>query len=364
VKILPGLVLLAVLAVAGSGCDVAAPAATVDGVAITQSQLDAQLTDVVGDQYAACVLELQGTNLPSSLTGAGGSTVSSQFASSELSSLVLEDLISQDLARHHHEVTASQTEAAKQDLDAQLGSAISQSSSPCPVQLTGAQLLSRVPAAFAAEQVRYLADEEQLAVAVAHVDLSTTSLERYYRANPSQFAEICLSDIAVTSQSDAQLILGAIDSGSETFAAAARQSSIDTSTAQNGGVIPCVASSEVQNSSLLSAISGLSVGQVSQPVEETSSTGTTLWLLLEVDARPELPFAQVRSQIRESLLSAQDSKLSAEFDQLASHADVSVDPRYGTWARLQGVRPPVAPSAKDVLAPAADGGASSPVLGG
>jgi parvulin-like peptidyl-prolyl isomerase len=352
--VLVGLVGLFVLGVAGTGCDVSPPAATVDGTTITQSKLDAQLSDVAQNQYARCAMEMQGASLASSFTGAGGSTVSSELASYELSTLVLGELIAQDLARRHHSVSASEVSAATEDLVAEFESSTSSGSSSCPAQVTGRQLLARLPWEFSSEQVRYLADEEQLAVAVAHVDLSAAALGRYYFTHSSQFAEVCLSDIAQSSQAQAQSILRAVSSGAATFADEARQSSIDTQTAQNGGAIPCVRSSEVQNPTILSAIASLTPGQVSQPVQATTSSGGTVWLLFEVNARPELPLAQVSSEIRLTLFSGHSAELTREIDLLTSRARVTVDPRYGSWSRLRGVRPPVAPAAKYLLSPGAD----------
>ncbi|MGD0321192.1 MAG: peptidylprolyl isomerase [Acidimicrobiales bacterium] len=352
--VLVGILGLFVLGVAATGCDVSPPAATVDGATITQSKLDAQLSDVAQNQYARCAIELQGASLPSSVTGAGDSTVPSALASYELSTLVLDELVAADLARRHHSVGASEVSAATEDLVAQFESSTSSSGSPCPAQVTGRQLLALLPKGFSSEQVRYLADEEQLAVAVAHVDLSAAALERYYSTNSSQFAEVCLSDIALPSQAQAQSVLGAVSSGAATFADEARRNSTDTQTAQNGGAIPCVLSSDVQSPTILSAIASLAPGQVSQPVQATTSSGGTVWLLLQVNARPELPLAQVRSQIRLTLLSEHSAELTREIDLLTSRARVTVDPRYGSWSRLRGVTPPVAPAAKYLLSPGAD----------
>lgn len=351
-KLVLGLVALAALAVASTGCNLSPTAATVDGAPIAQSQLDAQLSDVVQSPFARCVLELQGTSLPSSLTGAGSSTVSSTLASYELSTMILEELISQDLTRLGHHVSASELSDAKTDLEAQLDSSIeslSESGSPsCASDLDGSELLSHLPAGFSSLQVRYLADEEQLAVAATHLDLSTSAVERYYLTHASQFAEVCLSDIEVASQAQAQSIRAAIASGASSFSAEARQSSLDTSTAQNGGAIPCVPSSEVQNTTILSAIASLSTGQVSQPVQVSTSSGSSAWILLEVNGRPELPINRVESEIRLTLLYAKDSALSRVFERITSEAKVTVDPQDGSWSRLRGVQPPVSPPAKDL----------------
>jgi parvulin-like peptidyl-prolyl isomerase len=343
---------LAALGTVTTGCDVSPPAATVNGSTITQSQLDSQLSDIVNNQAARCALDLQG-NLPSSLQGVGDGTVSTQLVSYELSTLVLGDLVSQDLTRRHVAVTSSATSSARDDLENELEpSTTSGQSSPCG--LTGRQLFERLPLAFSNQELGFLTNEEELAVTLGHLNLGTSSLKRYYATHPSDFAELCLSDIEVSSQAEAQSIRNSIASGGTTFGDAARQNSLDTATSPNGGANPCFLGSELQNPPILSAVSGLAPGQLSQPVQVSGSTGQSAWFLLELNGRPELPFDQAKFQIRQTLLATEGSRVSSELERLSSRAKVNVDPRYGSWDRLRGITAPVPPPAKYVLAPSAD----------
>jgi PPIC-type PPIASE domain len=340
------------LCILGSACDASPPAATVNGATITQSQLNSQLSAISQSAYVRCALELQGS-IPNSVQGAANDTVSTELASDELSTMIIEELLSQDLSGLHRTVGASDLDAARADFEARL-EPTPQEGGTSPCGYGGRQLDEHLPAAFSALQVRYLAEQEQLAASLGHLDLTTQALERYYFSHAANFAEVCLSDIAVTSQSQAQSIAQQIASGTTTFADAARKISIDTSTAANGGAIPCVPASEIQNSSVLSAIDGLGAGQVSRPVQETSSTGAPVWLLLQVSGRPEVPFSQAEPQIRQDILASQSSELSKEFHAIAKTAQVYVDPRFGTWSHLRGVVPPVPPASRYVLAPSAN----------
>jgi parvulin-like peptidyl-prolyl isomerase len=345
---------LAALSAAGTACDVSPPAATVDGSTVSRSQLDSQLSAISKSSYAQCALELQGLSLPSSLTGAGDFTVSSQLASYELSTLVVGQLIDRDLARRGRSVNTGDLADARADLATQLTPS-GGSASPCPGAIAGETLVDRLPAGFRDQQVQFLAAEEKLAVTLGHVDVSPAALLAFYRAHPTQFQEVCLSDIAVDSQSQAQSLRAAIVSGSATFAAEAEQNSLDTDTAASGGQIPCVPSSEIVNSVIVSAIAGLSAGQISQPVfEQTSSSVGGIWFLLEVDGRPSIPFSQAESQIRQQLLSAQNATVSAALSRAAKAAKVSVDPRYGSWSAAEGISPPKAPPEADLLSSSAD----------
>lgn len=346
---------LAVLAAATAACDLSPPAATAQGASISRSQLDSQLSAISQSPYAQCALQMQGENLPSPVTGSGDFTVSSQLSSVVLSTLVLERLVGVDLARRGHPVTTTDTSNARADLAAQLTP--SSSSSPCPGGISGQQLVDRLPPLFRTEQVGFLAAQEKLAVILGRVDVSRGALLAYYNANPTQFQQICLSDIAVETQAQAQAIRSAITSGSATFAAEAQQNSVDTQTAPNGGQIPCVPLSDIANAVILNAISGLGPGQVSQPVfQNTSSTGGSngVWFLIEVDGRPTISFSQAEPAIRQHLLAGQNAVVSAEFSRLAKAAKISIDPRYGTWSPASGVVAPMAPPADDLLSRSAD----------
>jgi hypothetical protein len=355
---------LSAAALLGAGCDISPPAATVNASEISQNQLETTLSDVLHSAYARCALQIQG-QLPSTSNGTGSNTVSAQLASYELSNAILEELVAQDLGSRHMHLTSADLAAAKADYVSQLE--LSATAGPSPCGISGADLYGRLPSRYAAGQVEVLAGEERLAAAVEHVDLSTPSLERYYLSHPGQFSQVCLSDIAVATQAQAQSVLGSITSGATTFSQAARQLSLDTSTAANGGALPCVLSSEIQNTSLLSAISTLAPGQVSQPVADQTSTGQTVYLLFQVDGRPLVPFASAEPRVRETLLSQNSSPLTKEFGRITADAHVSVDPRYGTWSKLRGViTPPNGPPSRFVLKPSADvvGSGSSSVLGG
>lgn len=346
------------MAVAGAlaaACDLSPPAATVEGASVSRSQLDAALSEISQSPYAQCALALQGVTLPATLSGAGDNTVSTALASGELSTLVLERLISTDLARRGRAVTASDLSAARADLASQL-TAGSGSTSPCPNGVDGRQLVDRLPAGFRSDQVDFLAAKEKLAISLGHVDIGPAALLGYYRSHPEEFQELCLSDIAVQTQAQAQSIHDAIAAGSASFAAEAEQNSIDTQSASTGGQYPCLPTSSVLNSIILNAIAGLKPGQLSAPVFEQSASaaGGGVWFVLQVDGRPVIPFAQAEPQIRQQLLSGQNAVVTAEVSRLVKVSKVEVDPRYGTWAPSEGIQPPKTPPTGDLLSRTAD----------
>jgi hypothetical protein len=358
------MVVAGALAFGASACDVSPTAATVNGVGISQRQFTSDLAAIAGDgsgqvSGAACMLALQGSTVPSPTNGAGEGTVTQAVAGYQLNNLILGELVHQHLARLGRAVTKADLAAARADLLTQLTPSGGQGSSPCG--LTGAALLAKVPSGFLDRQVNYLAEQEKLAAVVGGVDLSEAGLRAYYQAHPDEFQLICLSDIAVPTQAQAAQIRQAVAAGTLTFEAAAAQSSQDTQTRGQGGQIGCFPTAQIQNQVILGALNGVSIGDMSQPVNQPNAQAGAagVWLLLKVDDKPVTPFAEARSQIRQELLASHNSAVTAAFVALTRTADVVVNPQYGSWGRIAGVRPPGTPPPGDLLAPLANRPASS-----
>ncbi len=94
-KRLLALVVLGALCAAAAGCDLSPTAATVNGVTISQSQLQDQLSVISGSAVAQCALSIEeaqsGGTLPA-VSGTGQATVSTQFAAFQLNGLVAQTL--------------------------------------------------------------------------------------------------------------------------------------------------------------------------------------------------------------------------------------------------------------------------------
>ncbi len=102
------LVALGALCAGAAGCDVSATAATVNGIAISQSDLQNQLSVIANSAVAQCALSIEeaqsGGTLPA-VTGTGQATVTTQFAAFELNGLVAQTLEQDTLAKRHGHVT-------------------------------------------------------------------------------------------------------------------------------------------------------------------------------------------------------------------------------------------------------------------
>jgi hypothetical protein len=350
---------LIVIAAGGlaSACDVTPPAATANGATISTASLNTQLQALETTTAGGCLLQLENGQLTSAdATGEGGQgTYSTAFAGFVLGNRVGDLLAGQFAASKGITITAAELAAAKTDLQSTLDGEISQSvqsaeqSGVVPAcadlttgsTITGAQLLSGLPASFAAEQVRNQAVDEKLLARGA--DLSSTAVAKYYNANKPLFTQTCVSRIVTATQADATAAMTKLQAGSS-FADVAKASSIDAQTAASGGALGCnFTESEVEQQL---AVQSLTVGQPMAPVSNGSQ-----WVIYEVTSQTLVPLAQSQGVVRQELLQSQSnvSRVSKEIVAFAHRSDVSVDPQYGTWKGL-GVVAPVGPPSQYLLA--------------
>ena len=349
-KRLLAVAVLAALGAGATGCDVSPPAATVDGVAISQSQLQGQLSQVAGNELTQCALAVQqeaaGSSLPT-VDGSASGTVTSTFAAYVLDRMVQQTLEERALAQRHSGVSADDVAAATTDYKAQLESASTQVSSPCG--LTGSDLVSKLPAPFVNGQAGLIAAQEKLEEVAGHVDVSPSALESYYASHQSAVTELCLDIIVATDQASAQSIHDEIAKGTS-FADALNGAGVSPET-PTGGQGPCLTPSTLQSelgTADAEPIEGLADGQVAPPEELTITDPTTgeptaTWFVFGVASHRLLSFDASEGGIRLELLSEGGNALNRALEAVAHTASVDLDPRYGTWSLSHGVTVPAAP---------------------
>ena len=374
-----GVLLVVVVAgVIAAAFAVPANAVTVNGTAVTQASLNADLAAIAHSPAYQCYLNASqavasnGTSPLPGVAGAGlgaagsasaapsgtgvngipaggGGTYNTAFVDSWLSQRVDEILIAQELAARKLVVTSSELTAARSELSSSISSIladVSGSQFACPE--SASTVLSSMPASFVNAQVLAQAQKDVLLAADAGYGLSTSDLESYYNAHRSSFDKLCLSLIVTQTQATANSLRSQVAKGAS-FAQLARTQSIDSTTAANGGVLGCVVVSQF---TFASQVDKLSVGQVSAPISYQGA-----YLLLQVTSRTTSPFTSVVSAVRQAVQGAGVSTATAALQKDQARAAIRVDARYGTWhavASTAGVFPPATPPAAQVLAPAAN----------
>jgi hypothetical protein len=340
---------LGALGLGATACDVSPPAATVNGVTISQSTLNAVLTSVATDADAQCATQVQ-SGLTASPLGVGtqsdGSTpnaVTPSFAASELQVLVLDQLEQQDLARRGVRVTAAEVTAATADYEAQLQTQLQQeqsaSSAPSGCALSATTPLGRqLPRAFLDRQGTQLAHQELLEVVLGHLSLSDAALRAYYAAHLAEVTQECLNVIVADSLANAQALRALVAAGTS-FATASTSSLADTQATPTGGALSCTYPGQLSSqlgTGLGNTIDSLSSGELAPPLEwqpTNSTTGqtSTFYLVVQMRQHVIVPFATLRSAIRQSILQEHAASVSTDLRRLAARSQISVDPRYGQW---------------------------------
>jgi parvulin-like peptidyl-prolyl isomerase len=363
---------LGALVVGATGCDLSPPAAGVNGVTISQSALNADLSSVIDHANAQCATQLASGLTASPLgvatedDGTTPNSVTPSFADSILQSLVLQTLEEQDLARHGVTVTPAEVTAARVDyvgqLNEQLGEEEQANTAPAGCSLSATKSVAgQLPGSFLQAQTASLAEQEQFEVLAGHLNLSTAGLEAYYRTQRTQLTQSCVDVVLSDTQAQAQSVHDAIAAGAS-FATESKSADVDQQQSPSGGELECEYPSEVTDqfgASLGPVVNALTTGQLTEPLAlppSTTSTGTTVTYYVVVEMRQHLllPFASLRSSIRETILLAHDTVVKTALDHLLLSADISVDPRYGQWSVKNGVTVPTPPAPAFVLNAAAN----------
>jgi len=305
---------LAVIALAGGfaaylAVGTGAPAYTVNGHTVSQSEVDSELRALADNAAFQQAIKQSGSQ---PLSAQPGSIVAS-YTAGWLSLRIVQTLVDDAIARRRLVVTAADRSEGAALAGNLLGSEAVLRTLPRSFQ---ANLQSRVARMVAVRDDDLVRHAGRLRAAA----LATCPSRRF------------VAHILVTSPADALALTGQLAAGAD-FATLARQHSIDTGSAAQGGELGCL-----DNQQFVTGFQQVAqtqpVGQVSAPVQ--TQFGYHLILVRDVPQTADL----------------QGLALS-EVLGLGRGARVTVDPRYGTWDRRTGRVVP--PATRGTAAPAPSG---------
>jgi PPIC-type PPIASE domain len=366
-RLVPGTAtVLVVLGVglAVSACNVVPYAASANGTTISVTQLNGDLDALQSTAAGACLEEVENSSAAVPGEGAGGAgTYSMSYADAVLDSQLADLLAGQYAASKGVSPSSADLATAKTDLESTLDGAIATdvqqastagTTSSCQLAsgaaMTGAQVLAGLPSGIEAEQITNQAVDEGLLAEGANI--SDAAIAAYYEANQSLFTLDCVSLIATASQADAQAIVAELDAGTS-FSSLAKSSSIDQTSAANGGQIGCdISDAQVKQDLSLQSV------KVGMPIAPVQDPNTGEWVVYEITSQSVEPLSQARTLARRELLQATSNveRVNAEVLAFARRSDVSVNPQYGSWKTLTVVAP-VSPPPRYLLSAA--GGTAS-----
>ncbi len=352
-----------------SACEVVPYAASVNGTTISVSSFNGELHDLQGSVAADCLVQVEYPQLASSIVqGSGGQgTVSMPFADALLSNKVARLVAAQYSASRGIAVSSSDLVSAKSDyeaiLDGEISSAVQQASASGIVpscqtttgsNLTGAQLLSALPADVQASQIKSQAVEEKLLTLGANI--TDQAVAAFYAANQALFTLACVGVIATDTQAHATQLVAQLDFGAS-FAAVAKASSLDQQTAANGGQLGCNYSESTVKQAL--GLQSITVGAPIAPVQDPNSGQ---WVIYEVTSQTVVPLSAAAQAARRELTQSTPnvSRVTKELTSFVRRSSIAINPQYGTWRGISVV-PPVAPPPQYLLSAVA--GDTTPAIG-
>jgi hypothetical protein len=351
------LVLLIVLAggLAAAAFAVPTNAATVNGAAISQQQLNSDLTAIGNSASYQCFLnaqELVGTQgqtgLPA-IHGVGSEsgshpTVTASFASNYLDTLIGHQLVFGLAAKQDLTVTPQDLSTAHTQLVSQMTAILQEvasSQDACQVggqPATAAAVLATMPASFVNRNDQFDATVSVFEENEAGVGSTPADLERYFNAHASEFDTACFTVAEYTTQAAAQAAAATVAAGTP-FAQVASQ--VTGGGPQGCSILYGIASSLPAGSNL----QNLAIGAVSDPIAVNSD-----YLLVQITKRTPTPFAKAQSEVEVAVQTAGSTKARAAVNAVEKNASIAVDQRYGDWTPSRAlIVPPPSPLPGDLL---------------
>ncbi|MEO1064606.1 MAG: peptidylprolyl isomerase [Actinomycetota bacterium] len=153
--------------------------------------------------------------------------------------------------------------------------------------------------------------------------------EAWYELNGESLGLVCASHVLLSTEEDAVVARARVVDDGEDFAAVAMELSIGP-TGPNGGDLGCSDPARFVPE-FADALRTAEVGEITEPVE--SDFG---WHVINVRARgADVPFADAAGLAEESFEAERGAVIGASINELLVEADVHVASRYGVWDGTQ-----------------------------
>jgi hypothetical protein len=366
------LVLLVVLAggLAWAAFSVPSNAATVNGTAISQQDLNSDVSAIANSAYYQCYLNSeeylssQGSAQSPPILGAGTGqyagdhpTATTAFVASYLETDIGHQLLLQLANERNVTVTQSDLVTARSNLTGQISEVMSEilqtpqgqnvryGCSLTGQPLTGQQVLDSMPASFVDQQVQFVAEASALEEDLAGVGSSAADLQNYFSAHSAQFDTACLSAAVFSSESAAQAGAAQVAAGTP-FATLAAGTS-----ASGGGALGCdVLSDLITKLPPEADLKSLATGVVSPPINDNGT-----YVLLQITSRTPTAYSKAKTAVENAVQQAGATATQKRLASLERRSSVSVNPQYGVWVPVNAsVLTPLTPNPSDVLNPSAN----------
>jgi foldase protein PrsA len=300
----------------GDGTVRAGAAATVGDTRITTSELNKLVERGLADPSAR---QTVGSDRPA-------------FERSVLGRMI-QHLILEAAAREHHvTVDGATVDAAFETFAEQLGG---------EANLRSEALKAGIAPSDLRGAIRDAALRDALGDALtASIPVPQSELQKAYQQNIAQFDRVHSAHILVRTLAEARTLLARAKANPDSFAALAKQYSLDTSNKEQGGDLGFQGRGALEKPFETAIFS-------TAPGSFTLAHTSFGYHVIHVIARRTVTLQQATTQLRRQLLADPRSKaLSDALDKTAKDLGIHVNPRFGTWQQSteEVVASPVCPS--------------------
>lgn len=280
-------------------------AAKVGDTVISTDEIEREMRVLAENADTAADLD---ANLESQggLRPGGDNTISTGYATQVVSARILGALFDDEMAR----LGLGIDDAGRAAAEAQLR------------ETQGAGIFDSFPQAYR----DYTITRQAQLDALLRYRSSDAELRKFYEANAADFAETCLRYIVVTSPAEADDIRDQLVAGAD-FAAVANERSIDSPVRQggqpNGGELGCLPEARISAlpEPFRGAIQRAEQGEITEVINLQGA-----FFIAQPTVKRQVPFEEAREGVAQTY--ATPSQL---FVDLASGADIEVNPRYGDY---------------------------------
>ncbi|MDQ1431826.1 MAG: foldase protein PrsA, partial [Actinomycetota bacterium] len=300
-----------------------APAATVNGTAVSTHDLVEELNAIQANQDFIDSLQTGAAGASGTPSGGGitvvGSTPGSfdaAFVAQVLLRQIDYSMIHSEVVKRHVVIDDACRVQARNDALLNLGQQNADA---------GEQLLKKFPQRYQDVLIQRNADVIALEGALSGQQCGKgVDAAGYYDTHPDDFTKLCLSVIAVTDQATADAVVAQARGGAD-FATLARQVSTDTETKDLGGDIGCRLPSAF-NPTVSSLLQAGKTGEVLDPIPGQGGIS-----VVKITDRQLAPLDEVRTQAEELATANAGQSFGTWLRQARADAKVTIDSRYGTF---------------------------------
>lgn len=306
------------LFVFGAACSstTSAPAATVNGNAITTQDLVDELNAIQTNPDYIKSLQNPGTGGGLTILGTTPGSFDAAFVAQVLRRQLQYSLIHGEVAKRRLPISDECRRQARDEAVLDIGQQDAKAG-----QALFDKFSKRYQDVLVSRNAELLALESTLSGQTCGKGVD---VQGFYNSHQDEFTKVCVSLIALTDAAQADTIVAQARAGAD-FTALVRQYSVDPQSKAADGVLGCRLPSEF-NPNVAQLLSAAKPGDVLDPIPGQNGIS-----VVKVTDRQLAPLDEVRSDVEQSVRSVSSQAFSSWLQQAQSAAQVTVDRRYGTF---------------------------------